>query len=125
MVARGWRSGMVDGWFSASGASASRPEELAPGLGLLADGYQLSEVQAKEILEMRLHRLTGLEQEKLTDEYRQLLDTIRGLIEILESPERLLEVIRSELYNLKEEFGDVRCTEIRPSEEDQIGREHV
>src|SRR3546814_20300231 len=117
MVARGWRSGMVDGWFSASGASASRPEELAPGLGLLADGYQLSEVQAKEILEMRLHRLTGLEQEKLTDEYRQLLDTIRGLIEILESPGRLLEVIRSKLYTLQDKFGDVRLPYIRPRQD--------
>ncbi|MDP1697748.1 MAG: DNA gyrase subunit A [Xanthomonadaceae bacterium] len=118
MLARRWQPGMVSALLSAAGADASRPEELAPGLGLLDDGYQLSEVQAKEILEMRLHRLTGLEQEKLTDEYRQLLETIRGLIEILESPERLLEVIRSELYNLKEEFGDVRRTEIRPSEED-------
>ncbi|PIQ38536.1 MAG: DNA gyrase subunit A [Lysobacterales bacterium CG17_big_fil_post_rev_8_21_14_2_50_64_11] len=118
MLARRWQPGMVSALLSAAGADASRPEELAPGLGLLDDGYQLSEVQAKEILEMRLHRLTGLEQEKLTDEYRQLLDTIRGLIEILESPERLLDVIRSELNNLKEEFGDARRTEIRPSEED-------
>jgi len=118
MLARRWQPGMVAALLSAAGANASRPEELAPGLGLLADGYQLSEVQAKEILEMRLHRLTGLEQDKLTDEYRQLLETIRGLIEILENPDRLLEVIRSELVNLVEEFGDKRRTEIRPSEED-------
>ncbi|PKM07182.1 MAG: DNA gyrase subunit A, partial [Betaproteobacteria bacterium HGW-Betaproteobacteria-13] len=118
LLARRWQPGLVSALLSAAGADASRPEELAPGLGLLDDGYQLSEVQAREILEMRLHRLTGLEQDKLTDEYRQLLDTIRGLIEILESPERLLEVIRTELYNLKEEYGDVRRTEIRPSEED-------
>jgi DNA gyrase subunit A len=118
MLARRWQPGMVAALLSAAGADASRPEELAPGLGLLADGYQLSEVQAKEILEMRLHRLTGLEQEKLTDEYRQLLEVIRALIEILENPDRLLEVIRDELTNLVEEFGDKRRTEIRPSEED-------
>ena len=86
--------------------------------GLLEGGYRLTEVQAKEILEMRLNRLTGLEQEKLTDEYRQLLATIAGLIRILENPDVLLEVIRTELRNLQEEFGDERRTEIRPGEED-------
>ena len=88
------------------------------GVGLLADGYQLTEVQAQQILEMRLHRLTGLEQEKLTEEYKLLLETIRGLIEILEDPDVLLEVIRTELRNVKEEFGDARRSEIRASEED-------
>ena len=67
---------------------------------------------------MRLHRLTGLEQEKLTDEYKQLLETIRGLIEILENPDRLLEVIRDELHAVNAEFGDERRSEIRQSEED-------
>ena len=67
---------------------------------------------------MRLHRLTGLEQDKLTDEYKLLLETIRGLIEILENPDVLLEVIRTELRNVKEEFGDARRSEIRASEED-------
>src|SRR3546814_17201795 len=67
---------------------------------------------------MRLHRLTGLEQEKLTEEYKLLLDTIRGLSEILEDPDVLLEVIRTELRNVKEEFGDDRRSEIRASEED-------
>src|SRR3546814_1979270 len=67
---------------------------------------------------MRLHRLTGLEQEKLTEEYKLLLDTIRGLIEILEDPDVLLEVIRTELRNVKEEFGDDRRSENRASEED-------
>jgi len=67
---------------------------------------------------MRLNRLTGLEQDKLTDEYRTLLDTIANLIGILENPDRLLEVIRTELANIKEEFGDARRTEIRASQED-------
>ena len=85
---------------------------------MLADGYQLTEIQAQQILEMRLHRLTGLEQEKLTDEYRQLLEAIRALIEILENPGELMRVIRSELENVREEFGDERRSEIRASEED-------
>jgi DNA gyrase subunit A len=118
MLARRWQPGMVGALLSAAGAEASRPEEMAPGLGLLEDGYQLSEVQAKEILEMRLHRLTGLEQERLTDEYKALLETIRGLIEILENPDVLLDVIRTELRAAKAEFGDARRSEIRPSEED-------
>src|SRR3546814_16071317 len=91
---------------------------MDPRDGLKADGYQLSEAQALEILAMRLHRLTGLEQEKLSDEYRQVLETIRGLIEILENPERLLEVICGELEAIKAEFGDGRRTEIQHSQED-------
>jgi DNA gyrase subunit A len=75
-------------------------------------------VQATQILEMRLHRLTGLEQEKLTEEYKELLETIAGLIRILENPDVLLQVIRDELLNVKAEFGDARRSEIRPSEED-------
>ena len=118
MLARRWDPGMVGALLGAAGAQASRPEDLPPGVGLLADGYQLTEVQAQQILEMRLHRLTGLEQEKLTDEYRQLLDTIRGLIEILEDPAVLMAVIRTELANIREEFGDARRSEIRASEED-------
>ncbi|SDD46613.1 DNA gyrase subunit A [Aquimonas voraii] len=118
MLARRWEPGLVRALLSAAGADASRPEDLLPGLGLSEDGYQLSEAQAKEILEMRLHRLTGLEQEKLTDEYKKLLDTIAELIRILEDPERLLEVIRDELRDLKTSFGDARRTVIQPNMED-------
>ena len=118
MLARRWEPGLVGSLLAAAGAEASRPEDLPAGVGLVEGTYQLTEVQAQQILEMRLHRLTGLEQEKLTDEYRQLLDTIRGLIEILENPDVLLEVIRTELRNVKEEFGDARRSEIRASEED-------
>ncbi|TQU80359.1 DNA gyrase subunit A, partial [Xanthomonas perforans] len=89
-----------------------------PGVGLIQGFYQLSEVQASQILEMRLHRLTGLEQEKLTDEYKQLLGVIEGLIRILENPDVLLQVVRDELINIREEYGDERRTEIRHSEED-------
>ena len=118
MLARRWEPGLVRALLSAAGADASRPEDLLPGLGLSEDGYQLSEAQAKEILEMRLHRLTGLEQEKLTDEYKKLLDVIAELIRILEDPERLLEVIRDELRDLKTNFGDARRTVIQPNMED-------
>jgi len=118
MLARRWQPGVVGALLAAAGAEASRPEDLPPGVGLLEDGYQLTETQAEQILEMRLHRLTGLEQEKLTEEYRQLLDTIRRLIEILEDPDVLREVIRTELGELKAGFGDERRSEIRQSEED-------
>jgi DNA gyrase subunit A len=118
MVARHWQPGLVSVLLSAAGADASRPEDMDPRDGLKADGYQLSEVQAQEILAMRLHRLTGLEQEKLSDEYKQVLHTIKGLIEILEDPARLLAVIRDELAAIKEEFGDKRRTEIQHSQED-------
>jgi DNA gyrase subunit A len=123
MLAKTWEPGLVGALLAAAGAEASQPEDLPRGVGLVdgADSkkyYQLTDIQATQILEMRLHRLTGLEQEKLTEEYKLLLDTIRGLIEILEDPDVLLEVIRTELRNVKEEFGDARRSEIRASEED-------
>ncbi|KRA20599.1 MULTISPECIES: DNA gyrase subunit A [unclassified Lysobacter] len=118
MLAKTWEPGLVGALLAAAGAEASRPDDLPAGVGFADGRYQLTEAQASQILEMRLHRLTGLEQEKLTDEYKLLLETIRGLIEILENPDVLLEVIRTELLNLKEEFGDARRSEIRASEED-------
>ncbi len=118
LLARKWEPGLVRALLAESGAAISRPEDLDPKAGLFDDGYQLSETQAREILEMRLHRLTGLEQEKLSDEYRQLLDTIRGLIAILEDPDKLLAVIRTELAEMKEAYGDARRTLIQSSQED-------
>ncbi|MCB1633460.1 MAG: DNA gyrase subunit A, partial [Xanthomonadales bacterium] len=118
MLARRWEPGMVRALLAATGADRSRPEGLSAHEGLSEAGYQLSEAQAKEILEMRLSRLTGLEQEKLAEEYRTLLDLIRELFRILEDPDRLLEVIREELVNLKDAFGDARRTEIIHTQED-------
>ena len=118
MLARKWEPGMVRSLLAAAGASASRPEDLDPRAGLKDDGYQLSEIQAREILEMRLHRLTGLEQDKLTDEYKLLLETIRGLIAILEDPDKLMAVIRGELVEMRELYGDARRTEILHTQED-------
>ncbi|HEU0277914.1 MAG TPA: DNA gyrase subunit A [Rhodanobacteraceae bacterium] len=118
MLARKWEPGMVRALLQANGADASRPEALDPREGLHDDGYQLSDTQAREILEMRLHRLTGLEQDKLTDEYKQLLVTIHGLIEILEDPDKLMAVIRAELVEMKELYGDARRTQILHTQED-------
>ena len=118
LLARTWAPGLVASLLTAAGSDASRPDDLPAGVGLVDGAYRLTEVQAKEILEMRLHRLTGLEQEKLTEEYRELLEAIRGLIEILENPDRLREVIRDELLEIKRDYGDARRSEIRASEED-------
>lgn len=118
MLAKRWPPGLVGSLLAAAGAESSRPEDLPQGVGFLGGEYQLTDIQAQQILEMRLHRLTGLEQEKLTEEYKELLETIAGLIRILENPDVLLQVIRDELLNVKAEFGDARRSEIRPSEED-------
>lgn len=118
MLAKTWTPGLVGALLSAAGAESSRPDDLPKGVGLVDGTYQLTDVQASQILEMRLHRLTGLEQEKLTEEYKELLEVIAGLIRILENPDVLLQVIRDELLNVKAEFGDARRSEIRHSEED-------
>lgn len=118
MLSRRWEPGLVSALLAAAGSDFSRPEDALSTDGLGEGGYQLSEIQAKEILEMRLSRLTGLEQDKLTDEYKALLETIRGLIEILSDPEVLLALIRGELLEVKEAFGDERRTLIQASQED-------
>ncbi len=112
LLARRWSPGVVKAMLGPGGAEMSRPEDLEPKYGLHEDGYQLSPIQAQEILNMRLHRLTGLEQEKLTKEYEDILETVRALLLILSDPERLMEVIREELEAIREEFGDTRRTEI-------------
>ena len=91
---------------------ASRPEGLAPEFGLIKTGYRLSEAQVQAILELRLHRLTGLEQGKILDEFQQLLERINGLLEILNSTPRLMEVIHAELLAVRDEYGDERRTQI-------------
>jgi len=118
LLEKHWQPGLVKALLTESGAEISRPDGLSAEAGLHENGYQLSEVQAKEILEMRLNRLTGLEQEKLADEYREILRTIAALIEILTQPEKLLGVIREELIAVRDEFGDARRTVIQMSQED-------
>ena len=112
LLARRWDPGVVKAMLGHGGAQTSRPEDLDPGYGLQEDGYQLSPVQAQEILNMRLHRLTGLEQEKLTNEYEEILETVKGLLLILSEPERLMAVIREELEAVRDQYGDERRTEI-------------
>jgi DNA gyrase subunit A len=112
LLARVWPSGLVAGMLERAGDSSCRPDDLPAEFGLSAEGYRLSPAQAQAILELRLHRLTGLEQEKILNEYQELLQTIKALIEILENPDRLLEVIRAELVAVRDDFGDERRTQI-------------
>ncbi|MAT65021.1 MAG: DNA gyrase subunit A [Gammaproteobacteria bacterium] len=118
LMERAWPPGLVMDMLERAGAEASRPDGLAPGLGLTDDGYRLSEAQAQAILELRLHQLTGLEQDKIIDEYRELLEKIDDLLAILNSTERLMQVIRDELMQVRDQFGDERRTEIREAEAD-------
>jgi DNA gyrase subunit A len=118
LLAQVWAPGVVTDMLARAGAEASRPDGLGKEFGLLQDGYRLSEAQAQAILDLRLHRLTGLEQDKIIEEYRALLDTIAGLLHILRDPDRLMEVIREELVQVRDQYGDKRRTEIRASQED-------
>ncbi|MGV6474929.1 DNA gyrase subunit A [Azotobacter vinelandii] len=118
LIATAWASSAVEAMVERAGADACRPEELGPQYGLRDGKYYLSPEQAQAILDLRLHRLTGLEHEKLLAEYQEILGQIGELIRILTSPERLLEVIREELEKIKAEFGDARRTEIVASQVD-------
>jgi DNA gyrase subunit A len=112
LLSKGWASGMILEMLGAAGAEASRPEDLAEQYGLVNNLYHLSPVQAQAILDMRLHRLTGLEQDKILQEYREVLDVIAELLAILSDPDNLMAVIREELVAIKTEYGDERRTEI-------------
>ena len=130
LLDRLWDPGLVRAMLGQGGAETSRPEDLEDQFGLQDDGYQLSPVQAQEILNMRLHRLTGLEQDKLTREYEEILDRVKELLAILSNPDRLMEVIREELVAIRDQYGDERRTEILEqrldlSLEDLITEENV
>ena len=113
MLDRVWKSTDVKAMIDAAGSVSCLPDDMDKTLyGLLFDGYHLSEAQAQAILELRLHRLTGLEQDKIRSEYEEKLIQIAELIEILENPDRLREVIREELEAIRDEYGDERRTEI-------------
>ncbi|MEJ2042798.1 MAG: DNA gyrase subunit A [Reinekea sp.] len=115
MLARSWALGDVSAMLERAGADACRPEDLGEEFGVRDERYYLSPEQAQQILDMRLQKLTGLEHEKLITEYKQILDDIAELLHILNSYERLMEVIRGELEEIKEQFGDERKTEILAS----------
>ena len=107
-----WKSGVVTEMLQRAGSNASRPDDLSDEFGLLDEGYRLSEAQAQAILDLKLQRLTGMEQDKIIKEYGENLDTIQELLDILSRPERLMQVIRDELTHIKEQYGDERRTEI-------------
>ena len=130
LLEKPWQLGNVQAMLEKAGNDAARPENLAPEYGIRDGYYYLSDAQAQAILELRLHRLTGLEHEKILDEYKQLLGQISELLRILASPQRLMEVIREELENVKAQFQDARRTEITASSadiniEDLIAQEDV
>ena len=112
LVARGWDLGNVADMLERAGTDAARPDWLEPEFGIREGKYFLTEQQAQAILELRLHRLTGLEHEKILDEYKALLDEIAELMHILASTERLMEIIRDELITVRDTYGDERRTEI-------------
>ena len=112
LTSRTWAPGLVGEMLERAGADATRPDGPVGEFGLIDGGYRLSEVQAQAILDLRLHRLTGLEQDKILKEYKDLIDTIEDLSDILIRPERLLQVIREELENIRDQYGDERRTEI-------------
>jgi DNA gyrase subunit A len=112
LLARGWNSGVVPQLLERAGAISTRPGDLGAEFGMRDGLYYLSEAQAQAILDMRLHRLTGLEQDKIIEEYKELLVNILDLSDILARPERLTEVVRAELLEIRDQYGDARRTEI-------------
>ncbi|UJF19959.1 DNA topoisomerase (ATP-hydrolyzing) subunit A [Vibrio sp. SS-MA-C1-2] len=130
LQSRGWKLGSVAAMLESSGTDTARPDWLAPEFGIREGEYYLTEQQAQAILDLRLQKLTGLEHEKILDEYKGLLDVIKELLYILGSAERLMEVICEELEAVKEQFNDSRRTEITAAThdidlEDLINQEDV
>ena len=118
LLATAWASTALTAMLERGDPALSRPSGLDAGYGASDDGYRLSPAQAQAILELRLHRLTGLEQEKIHGEYAGLLGEITNFLDILRNPERLLEVISEELAEIRRQFGDPRRTEILEGEID-------
>ena len=112
LMGQNWRSELVAGMLAKVDPSQARPDGLLPEYGLHDDAYRLSDVQAQAILELRLQRLTGLEQDKIVDEYRDVMATIIDLSDILARTERVSDIIAAELNQVKTQFGDARRSEI-------------
>ena len=130
LMARAWPPGSVTGMLERAGETDTRPDALEAGFGLSEEGYRLSPVQTQAILDLRLHKLTGLEQEKIINEYKEILNKINEFSRILSDPDALLAVIRQELEDVRDAFGDERRTEINEDhsdllEEDLIPEEEV
>jgi DNA gyrase subunit A len=113
LMGRNWRSPLVEEMLKRAAADNARPEGLAPEFGWHAKtGYRLSDVQAQAILELRLQRLTGLEQDKITADYRDVMTLIADLLDILAKPARITQIIHDELTAIRDQFGDKRKSEI-------------
>lgn len=130
LLSHAWQLGHVAVMLEKAGNDAARPEDLDPEFGVRDNHYFLSEAQAQAILDLRLQKLTGLEHEKIIDEYKLLLDQISALLYILQNPDRLMEVIREELEEIRAQYQDARRTEITASSadiniEDLIAQEDV
>ena len=130
LIAKYWEPGEVSAMLDRAGATDTRPDGLDEGYGLVDGHYRLSVTQAQAILDLRLHRLTGLEQEKIVNEYKEILSLIKQLSNILSNPDELVRVIREELIEVRESYGDERRTEINAdhsdlSVEDLITQEEV
>jgi DNA gyrase subunit A len=118
LLSRPWSSLLVQEMLARTDIARARPDGLAADLGLHPDGYRLSEAQAQRILEMQLQRLTALEQDKILTEYREVLDDIADLLDILARPERITVIIGDELKHIKEQYSDKRRSEIQLNAED-------
>lgn len=114
LMAREWHSGLVEEMLAraVTDAMALRPEGLSPEFGLREQGYRLSDAQAQAILELRLQRLTGLEQDKIVEEYKDIMDRIIDYLDILATPGRITDIISEELEGIRQQFGDKRRSEI-------------
>ena len=112
LMARTWRSVVVEAMLARAAADVARPEGLAPEYGWNGKGYRLSDVQAQAILDLRLQRLTSLEQDKITGDYREVMELITDLLDILAKPARVTQIIRDELTAIRDQFGDARKSEI-------------
>jgi len=112
LMEKTWRSPLVEEMLARAGADASRPDGLLPEYGMGKKGYKLSDAQAQAILELRLQRLTGLEQDKIVSEYKEVLDKIADYLDILAKPARITQIIKDELGQIKAQFGDKRRSEI-------------
>ncbi len=118
LMGKHWRSQLVTEMLARAPEGATQPADLGPNFGLTPDGYRLSDPQAQRILEMQLQRLTGLEQEKIVADYKELLDTIAELLDILSKPARITAIIGEELAGIKAQYGDKRRSEIVLNAED-------
>jgi DNA gyrase subunit A len=130
LMARAWRSKLVEELLARSEGQSSRPEGLSPEFGLQSQGYRLSDVQAQQILDLRLQRLTALEQDKIVSEYKETMERIVDLLDVLAKPARVTAIISQELEEVKKQYGDERKSEIvtttqELSTEDLIAAEDV